>query len=244
MLLLEVVIVHVDLRPELDLLDLDHALVLLGLASALLLLVLVLAEVHDPADRRHRGRRDLDEVEALLLRDDQRLRRRHDAELLSGFVDHADLADPDALVGAHAIVTSGRTVESDIVLLRLGLSRLRLGAGAVCSAFVPYFVERGGDEAVHRPARPGRPRTGCAPTRYPRPLRGPRLPACTGPSEAGPPGSYSQSSPGARPVPRAARPPRADRARRGRMQDGGRKSAGPPPAPAPARAARRRRNAR
>ena len=106
-LLLEVVIVHVDFRPELDLLDLDDALVLLGLASSFLLLVLVLAEVHDLADRGHCGWRDLDEVETFLLRNDQCLRWSHDAELFAGVIDHTDFADPDALVGAHAIVTSG-----------------------------------------------------------------------------------------------------------------------------------------
>src|SRR5439155_7545401 len=112
-LLLEVVVVHVDLRPEFDLLDLDHALVLLGLAGALLFLVLVLAEIHDPADRRHRSRRDLDEVESLLLGDGQRGRRRHDPELLSRLVDHADFSNTNALVGTNAIITSGRTIESD-----------------------------------------------------------------------------------------------------------------------------------
>ena len=66
-LLLELVVVLVDLRPELDFLDLDHLLVLLRLARPLLLLVLILAVVHDPADRRHGGGRDLHEVEALLL---------------------------------------------------------------------------------------------------------------------------------------------------------------------------------
>ena len=81
-LLLELVIVLVHLRTELDLLDLDDLLVLPRLARALLLLVLVLPEVHDAADRRHGRRRDLDQVEPLLLGDGQGLRRRHDAELL------------------------------------------------------------------------------------------------------------------------------------------------------------------
>src|SRR5688500_5231650 len=116
-LLLEVVVVRVDLRPELDLLDLDHPLVFLGLARSLLLLVLVLAEIHDPADRRLGGRRDLDQVEPLLTRDGHRLRRRHDAELLSGLVNHTDFTDTDALVGANAVVTSGRAIECDNVLL-------------------------------------------------------------------------------------------------------------------------------
>src|SRR5207237_390446 len=112
-LLLEIVIVHVHLRPELDLLDLDHALVFLGLAGALLFLVLILAEVHDPADRRHGSRRDLDEVEALLLCDGQRGRRRHDPELRPGLVDHADFSNTDAFVGANAVITARRAIESD-----------------------------------------------------------------------------------------------------------------------------------
>ena len=66
MLLLELVVVLVDFRPELDFLDLDDLLVLLRFARALLLLALVLAEIHDAADRRNGGRRDLDQVESLL----------------------------------------------------------------------------------------------------------------------------------------------------------------------------------
>jgi len=38
---------------------------------------------------------------------------RHDAELLAGIVDYADFANPDAFIGANAVITSGRTVESD-----------------------------------------------------------------------------------------------------------------------------------
>src|SRR5688572_14788611 len=114
---LEVVIMLVDLGAELDLLHLDHALVLLRLAGSFLLLVLVFAEVHDSAHRRHGSRRDLDQVEPLLTRDGDRLRRRHDPELLAGFVDHANFTNPDALVGADTVVTSGRTIESYSCLL-------------------------------------------------------------------------------------------------------------------------------
>src|ERR1044072_1166557 len=118
-LLLELVVMLIDLGPELDLLDLDHLLMLLGLARSFLFLVLILPEVHDPADRRHRSRGDLDEVESLLTCDDERLRRRHDPELLTGFVDHPDLTDPDALIGTNAVITSGRAIECDNVLLGL-----------------------------------------------------------------------------------------------------------------------------
>ena len=88
-----------------------------GFARPLLLLVLILPEVHDPADRRHRGRRDLDEVETLLLGYRQGLRRRHDAELLPGVVDDADFADADAFVHPNAVVTPWASVESDNGLL-------------------------------------------------------------------------------------------------------------------------------
>src|SRR3954471_9731795 len=80
-LLLELVVVLVHLRPELDFLDLDDLLVLLRRPRALLFLVLIAPEVHDAADRRHGCRRNLDQVETFRPRDGQRLRRRHDAEL-------------------------------------------------------------------------------------------------------------------------------------------------------------------
>ena len=69
---------------------------LLGL---LLLRVPELAVVHDPADRRRRGRRDLDQVELLAARRcAERVVRRHHAELRPVGVDHADLAGTDLLV--------------------------------------------------------------------------------------------------------------------------------------------------
>ncbi|HMM48691.1 MAG TPA: hypothetical protein PKE32_03645, partial [Miltoncostaeaceae bacterium] len=46
------VVVRVDLRPELDLLDGDRALVPSGLLSLLFLLVAPFAVVHDPDDGR------------------------------------------------------------------------------------------------------------------------------------------------------------------------------------------------
>src|SRR6185503_10284917 len=118
-LLLELVVVLVDLRAELDLFDLDHLLVLASLARALLLLVLVLPEIHDAADRRVGRRGNLDQVEPLLLGDRQRLWRRHDAELCAGVVDDADFPDPDAFVDPRAVITAGTSVESDKASLRL-----------------------------------------------------------------------------------------------------------------------------
>src|SRR5204862_7692162 len=102
------------LRAELDLLGLHRRRALTRLLLLLRLLVLVLAVIHDPADGRERARRDLDEVEPLLLGEAKRFVRRHDAELL--FVeDHPDLRDANAMVdaktrlGAAAVETSRRS---------------------------------------------------------------------------------------------------------------------------------------
>ena len=103
MLSLELEVVLVDLRPELDFLDLDVALVLPRLRLPLRLLVEELPEVHDPADRRGGRGRDLDQVEPLLLGDHERLRRRHDAELGAVVVDDADFLGADAVVDADRL---------------------------------------------------------------------------------------------------------------------------------------------
>ena len=117
-LLLELVVVLVDLRPELDFLDLDDLLVLLRRPRALLLLVLVLAEVHDPADRRHGRRRNLHQVQSLASRERERLRRRHDAELLAVVVDDANFAHPDSFVDPNTVVAAWASIESDNYLLQ------------------------------------------------------------------------------------------------------------------------------
>ena len=109
---LELVIVLVDLRPELDLLDLDDLLMLLGLPGALLFLVLIAPEVHDAAHRRVGRGCNFHQVEPLLAGDRQRLLRRHDAQLLPGVVDDPHLADPDPFVDPRAVFPSGASVES------------------------------------------------------------------------------------------------------------------------------------
>jgi len=67
MALLGAVVVRVDLGPELDLLDDRLGLVLTRLAGLERGLVLELAVVHQLADRRPGGRRDLDQIEVGLL---------------------------------------------------------------------------------------------------------------------------------------------------------------------------------
>src|SRR5215471_1198213 len=133
-LLLELVVVLVHLRPELDFLDLDDLLMLLRRPRALLLLVLIAPEVHDAADRRHRRRGDLHEVEPLLPRDGQRLRRRHDPELRAVLVDDADFTDPDAFVDPRAIVAPRTAIKCDNSLLRNQLAAARPASGSPFAA--------------------------------------------------------------------------------------------------------------
>ena len=122
MLHLEVHVVPFRLGTELDLLDLDGRRVLAGLLLLLGLLVLVLAVVHDAADRREGARRDLDEIQPLLLGQAQRLMGGHDARLRLFVDDDPHLGNPDAvvdaeptlgpapIVSAHRTAVHGRTL--------------------------------------------------------------------------------------------------------------------------------------
>src|SRR5215216_1258973 len=96
--LLRLVVVDSDLRPELDLLDVDRNLVLARDLGLLLLLVAVLAVVHDPRDRWVRLRGDLDEVEILPVRVVERFLDRLHSELSAVLVDQTDLRDTDVFV--------------------------------------------------------------------------------------------------------------------------------------------------
>src|SRR3954469_3929620 len=101
--LLGVVVVHADLRPELDLLDLDLALVLAGLFRLLFLFVLVLAVVHDLGDRRVGLGCDLDEIEVLAVGVLARIVRGLDSELAAVVVDQPDAGGADRIVDARRV---------------------------------------------------------------------------------------------------------------------------------------------
>ena len=73
-------------------------LVLSGFLLALALLELVLAVVHQLAHRRRCLRRDLYQIQALLLCGTQRLLAGHNAQLLAVFADEADLLIPDLFI--------------------------------------------------------------------------------------------------------------------------------------------------
>jgi hypothetical protein len=96
--LLGAVVVRVDLRPDLDLLDDRLRLVLARLPGLERRLILELAEVHEFGDRRTRRRRHLDEVEIRLLGQPERIGDRDDPDLLTGGADEPDFRYPDTVV--------------------------------------------------------------------------------------------------------------------------------------------------
>src|SRR5699024_5549515 len=98
--LLGLVVVRVDLRAELDLLDDRVRLVLARLACLDRGLVLELAVVHQLGDRRTGGRRDLDQVEIGFLGQTQCVLHGNDSGLLTVGPDESDLGHPDAVIDA------------------------------------------------------------------------------------------------------------------------------------------------
>ena len=113
--LLGLVVVRVDLRPELHLLD-DRVDLLLAVLTGLHgRLVLELAVVHELADRRASHRGDLDQVEVGLLGQPQRVLDADDADLLAVRTDQAHLGDADPVVDAGLcadVSSSGRPTRS------------------------------------------------------------------------------------------------------------------------------------
>src|SRR5260370_139893 len=101
---LESEIVRVRFGTELDLLVGHRRLMLLGVLALLGVLILELAVVHDLANRRHRLRADLDEIEATLLGDAQRLGGVEHSELTTVGADDAHLRHADAAVYASTLL--------------------------------------------------------------------------------------------------------------------------------------------
>ena len=94
-------VVRIDLGPHADLAQDGRVLVLAGLAFLLRLLVLELAVVEQPADRRYRCRRDLYEVEVGFTCQLQGLSRGHDTQTLASPVDEQDFTSSDAVVDSE-----------------------------------------------------------------------------------------------------------------------------------------------
>jgi hypothetical protein len=106
------VVVRVNLRPNLDFLDDRLRLVLARLPGLERRLILELAEVHELAHRRPRGRRHLDEVEVCLLSKSQRVGDRDDPDLLARRAYETNFRYPDTVVDTRfsADVTSNVTL--------------------------------------------------------------------------------------------------------------------------------------
>jgi len=96
--LLGLVVLRRDLRPELDLLDLNLGLVLARELGLLLLLVSVLPVVHDPGDRRTGLRRHFHQIEVLSVGVVERIGRGLDPHLRAVFVDQPHLRHTNSLV--------------------------------------------------------------------------------------------------------------------------------------------------
>src|SRR4051812_34149678 len=147
--LLGVVVMLGDLRPELDLPDVDLLLVLAGGFRLLGLLVLVLRVVQDPDHGRLRLGRDLHEVEVLLLCPPQGVLGAHDPHLLAGLVDETDLGNADAFVDAGGIALRRLPVEPSRDRHLAGVGARRQERGAVWERVFNVRKYRRGSTAVH-----------------------------------------------------------------------------------------------
>ena len=98
--LLGLVVVIVHINAELHFFDRDRLLMLLGFALFLFLLVQEFPVVHDAANGRLRGGRNLNQIQVLFAGYLERFVRRQDSNLAAFIINHANFAGADALVGA------------------------------------------------------------------------------------------------------------------------------------------------
>ncbi len=101
---LHIVVVDIDVGPELDLLDLDHLLPLARLGLLLLLLELELAVVEDLADRRIRVWGDLDQVQTGFLGGLDGGGGGHYPLFFAVLIDEQNARDADVFVDAWAVL--------------------------------------------------------------------------------------------------------------------------------------------
>ena len=111
---LDLVIVFVSTGAQFDFLDLHLLLLQLGFVSALLFLILELAVVHDAADWRLRGRRDLNQISPGFFSQLQSSSDTHDPQLLTVHTLETNLRNRDFFVEAMRLVLSyGETPENN-----------------------------------------------------------------------------------------------------------------------------------
>src|SRR6266545_4067103 len=107
---LEVEVVVVGLRAELDLLEHDRRLMAARGLLLLRCLVLELPKVHDLADRRRRAWVHLDQLETRLLGELHRLVGGDDADLAAVGADHAHLGHTNTTPDAIVVRDAGRSL--------------------------------------------------------------------------------------------------------------------------------------
>ena len=98
------IIMRIDVQPNLDLLQLGGVVMLARLAIPFFLLVLELAEINDAADRRGRVGRHLDQIKTALLRGRQRLAGGHYPELFSVRSNHPHFTCANLLVNTNKLL--------------------------------------------------------------------------------------------------------------------------------------------
>lgn len=108
---LEFVIVLIRIGSKLHFLDRNVFLVLFGFVKFLVQLVEVFSVIHDPANRRGCSGRYLDQVQAPLFSNFQRLLRWHDSELCVLVIDDSNLSSPDSLVHPYVFVDGSDLLE-------------------------------------------------------------------------------------------------------------------------------------
>ena len=112
MTLFSVVIMLVDLRPQLHLFDDSIRPITAGFPSLLRVLVLELAIVHKTADRRLSLRGYLDQIEVCLLGEIKRLLRTDDANLFTAWPNQANFRNPDSLVNPKLVADISSIVQA------------------------------------------------------------------------------------------------------------------------------------
>ncbi len=107
---LDVIVMRVGVRAELDLFDLDDLLLLAGLGFALLLFVFELAEVHDLAHGRRRVGRDFHQVQTGFIRQIHGFTRVYNTQVFAFGTDESDFWRPDTVVYTGAGVALRRRI--------------------------------------------------------------------------------------------------------------------------------------
>jgi hypothetical protein len=109
--LLRLVVVRIDLRPELHLLDDRVGLVAPGLTLLHGSFVLEFPEVHELANRRLRHRSHLDEVEVRFYGEAERILDADDPHLLAIWSDESDLRHADPVIDPWLDADGGSLLE-------------------------------------------------------------------------------------------------------------------------------------